>query len=230
MKELTPQRFRALTKEKIDQIAKDNPSELGKLISDMRLLVLRQASTIYGRGYNPIAYENLAEKSQKTITGEISSSITSQKQMAIQLLNTYKSKTMTIRGAEEHARKEDIRIFGYDYKQTATGLHYKERKYSLSPAERRAFWAMYNQIRDEATNKESDLVLQAIEEVITDRTKGVTVDEDIIAATGEDMVDKARTAAIAMIIQNFKDEDGFDRDFIEEAKKKIKKVEEFSYS
>jgi len=215
MKELTPQRFRALTKEKIDRIAKDNPSELGKLISDMRLLVLRQASTIYGRGYNPIAYENLAEKSQKTLTGEISSSITSQKQMAIQLLNTYKSKTMTIRGAEEHARKEDIRIFGYEYKQTTTGLHYKERKYSLSPAERRAFWAMYNQIRDEANVKESDQILQAMEDTITDRT---------------DTKEEGRNSAIATMIQNFRNEDGFDRAFIEEAKKKIQEIEDFTYS
>ena len=215
MKELTPQRFRALTKEKIDRIAKDNPSELGKLISDMRLLVLRQASTIYGRGYNPIAYENLAEKSQKTLTGEISSSITSQKQMAIQLLNTYKSKTMTIRGAEEHARKEDIRIFGYEYKQTTTGLHYKERKYSLSPAERRAFWAMYNQIRDEANVKESDQILQAMEDTITDRT---------------DTKEEGRDSAIATMIQNFRNEDGFDRAFIEEAKKKIQEIEDFTYS
>lgn len=215
MKELTPQRFRALTKEKIDRIAKDNPSELGKLISDMRLLVLRQASTIYGRGYNPIAYENLAEKSQKTLTGEISSSITSQKQMAIQLLNTYKSKTMTIRGAEEHARKEDIRIFGYEYKQTTTGLHYKERKYSLSPAERRAFWAMYNQIRDEANVKESDQILQAMEDTITDRT---------------DTKEEGRNSAIATMIQNFRNEDGFDRAFIEEAKKKIQEIEDFAYS
>ena len=217
MKELTPQRFRALTKEKIDQIAKDNPSELGKLISDMRLLVLGQARTIYGRGYNPIAYENLVEKSQKTLTGDISSSITSQKQMAIQLLNTYKSKTMTIRGAEEHARKEDIRIFGYEYKQTATGLHYKERKYSLSPAERRAFWAMYNQIRDEANVKESDQILQAMEDTITDRTDKYTKEE-------------GRDSAIAMIIQNFRNEDGFDRAFIEEATKKIQEIEDFTYS
>lgn len=217
MRELTPQRFRALTKEKIDQIARDNPSDLVKLISDMRLLVLRQASTIYGRGYNPIAYENLTEKSQKTITGEISNSITSQKQMAIQLLNTYKSKTMTLKGAEEHARREDIRIFGYEYKQTSTGLHYKERKYSLSPAERRAFWAMYNQIRDEASVKESDQVLQAMEEIITDRTDKYTKEE-------------GRDSAIAMIIQNFRNEDGFDRTFIEEAKKKIQEIEDFSYS
>ena len=217
MKELTPQRFRALTKEKIDQIARDNPSDLVKLISDMRLLVLRQASTIYGRGYNPIAYENLTEKSQKTITGEISSSITSQKQMAIQLLNTYKSKTMTLKGAEEHARKEDIRIFGYEYKQTSTGLHYKERKYSLSPAERRAFWAMYNQIVDESSVKESDRVLQAMEEIITDRTDKYTKEE-------------GRDSAIAMIIQNFRNKDGFDRAFIEEAKKKIQEVEDFPYS
>ena len=217
MRELTPQRFRALTKEKIDQIARDNPSDLVKLISDMRLLVLRQASTIYGRGYNPIAYENLTEKSQKTITGEISNSITSQKQMAIQLLNTYKSKTMTIKGAEEHARREDIRIFGYEYKQTSTGLHYKERKYSLSPAERRAFWAMYNQIRDEASVKESDQVLQAMEEIITDRTNEYAKEEN-------------RDSAIAMIIQNFRNEDGFDRAFIEEAKKKIQEVEDFPYS
>lgn len=216
MRELTPQRFRALTKEKIDQIARDNPSDLVKLISDMRLLVLRQASTIYGRGYNPIAYENLTEKSQKTITGEISSSITSQKQMAIQLLNTYKSKTMTLKGAEEHARREDIRIFGYEYKQTSTGLHYKERKYSLSPAERRAFWAMYNQIRDEASVKESDQVLQAMEEIITDRTDKYTKEE-------------GRDSAIAMVIQNFRNEDGFDRAFIEEAKKKIQEIEEFPY-
>lgn len=217
MKELTPQRFRALTKEKIDKIARENPSDLVQLISDMRLLVLRQASTIYGRGYNPIAYENLTEKSQKTITGEISSSITSQKQMAIQLLNTYKSKTMTLKGAEEHARKEDIRIFGYEYKQTSTGLHYKERKYSLSPAERRAFWAMYNQIRDEASVKESDQVLQAMEEIITDRTDKYTKEE-------------GRDSAIAMIIQNFRNEDGFDRAFIEEAKKKIQEIEDFPYS
>lgn len=217
MRELTPQRFRALTKEKIDQIARDNPSDLVQLISDMRLLVLRQASTIYGRGYNPIAYENLTEKSQKTITGEISSSITSQKQMAIQLLNTYKSKTMTLKGAEEHARREDIRIFGYEYKQTSTGLHYKERKYSLSPAERRAFWAMYNQIRDEASVKESDQVLQAMEEIITDKTDKYTKEE-------------RRDSAIAMIIQNFRNEDGFDRAFIEEAKKKIQEIEDFPYS
>ena len=217
MKELTPQRFRALTKEKIDQIAKGNPSDLGKLISDMRLLVLRQARTIYGRGYNPIAYENLVEKSQKTLTGDISSSITSQKLMAIQLLNTYKSKTMTIRGAEEHARKEDIRIFGYEYKQTVTGLHYKERKYSLSPAERRAFWAMYNQIRDEANVKESDQILQAMEDTITDRTDKYTKEE-------------GRDSAIAMIIQNFRNEDGFDRAFIEEATKKIQEIEDFTYS
>lgn len=216
MRELTPQRFRALTKEKIDKIARDNPSDLVQLISDMRLLVLRQASTIYGRGFNPIAYENLTEKSQKTITGEISSNVTSQKQMAIQLLNTYKSKTMTLKGAEEHARKEDIRIFGYEYKQTSTGLHYKERKYSLSPAERRAFWAMYNQIRDEASVKESDQVLQAMEEIITDRTDKYTQEE-------------GRDSAIAMIIQNFRNEDGFDRTFIEEAKKKIKEVEDFPY-
>lgn len=216
MRELTPQRFRALTKEKIDKIARDNPSDLVQLISDMRLLVLRQASTIYGRGYNPIAYENLTEKSQKTITGEISSSITSQKQMAIQLLNTYKSKTMTLKGAEEHARREDIRIFGYEYKQTSTGLHYKERKYSLSPAERRAFWAMYNQIRDEASVKESDQVLQAMEEIITDKTDKYTKEE-------------GRDSEIAMIIQNFRNEDGFDRTFIEEAKKKIKEVEDFPY-
>lgn len=230
MKELTPQRFRALTKEKIDKIARDNPSDLVKLISDMRLLVLRQASTIYGRGFNPIAYENLTEKSQKTITGEISNNITSQKQMAIQLLNTYKSKTMTLKGAEEHARKEDIRIFGYEYKQTSTGLHYKERKYSLSPAERRAFWAMYNQIRAEASVKESDIVLQAMENVMTERTPAVDVDEDIIAAIGGDMAAKARTAAIAMMIQNFKNEDGFDRAFIKDAKKKIKELEDFPYS
>lgn len=217
MRELTPQRFRALTKEKIDKIARDNPSDLVQLISDMRLLVLRQASTIYGRGFNPIAYENLTEKSQKTITGEISNSITSQKQMAIQLLNTYKSKTMTLKGAEEHARREDIRIFGYEYKQTSTGLHYKERKYSLSPAERRAFWAMYNQIRDEASVKESDQVLQAMEEIITDRTDKYTQEE-------------GRDSAIAMIIQNFRNEDGFDRSFIEEAKKKIQEVEDFPYS
>ena len=217
MKELTPQRFRALTKEKIDRIAKDNPAELGKLISDMRLLVLRQASTIYGRGYNPIAYENLTEKSPKTLTGEISNNITSQKQMAVQLLNTYKSKTMTIKGAEEHARKEDIRIFGYEYKQTTTGLHYKERKYSLSPAERRAFWAMYNQIRDEANVKESDQILQAMEDTITDRTD-------------KDMKEEGRDSAIAMIIQNFRNEDGFDRAFIEEAKKKIQEIEDFTYS
>lgn len=217
MKELTPQRFRALTKEKIDKIARDNPSDLVQLISDMRMLVLRQASTIYGRGYNPIAYENLTEKSQKTITGEISSSITSQKQMAIQLLNTYKSKTMTLKGAEEHARREDIRIFGYEYKQTSTGLHYKERKYSLSPAERRAFWAMYNQIRDEASVKESDQVLQAMEEIITDRMDKCTKEE-------------SRDSAIAMIIQNFRNEDGFDRAFIEEAKKKIQEIEDFPYS
>ena len=216
MKELTPQRFRALTKEKIDKIAKDNPSELGKLISDMRLLVLRQASTIYGRGYNPVAYENLDEKSPKTITGEISNNISSQKQMAVQLLNTYKSKTMTIKGAEEHARKEDIRIFGYEYKQTTTGLHYKERKYSLSPAERRAFWAMYNQIRDEANVKESDQILQAMEDTITDRT-----DKD---------TKEGRDSAIAMMIQNFRNEDGFDRAFIEEAKKKIQEIEDFTYS
>ena len=216
MKELTPQRFRALTKEKIDQIAKDNPSELGKLISDMRILVLKQASKIYGRGYNPIAYENLTEKSQKTLTGEISNNITSQKQMAVQLLNTYKSKTMTIKGAEEHARKEDIRIFGYEYKQTTTGLHYKERKYSLSPAERRAFWAMYNQIRDEANVKESDQILQAMEDTITDRT-----DKD---------TKEGRDSAIAMMIQNFRNEDGFDRAFIEEAKKKIQEIEDFTYS
>lgn len=217
MRELTPQRFRALTKEKIDKIAKDNPSDLVQLISDMRLLVRRQASKIYERGYNPIAYENLTEKTQKTITGEISSSITSQKLMAIQLLNTYKSKTMTLKGAEEHARKEDIRIFGYEYKQTSTGLHYKERKYSLSPAERRAFWAMYNQIRDEASVKESDQVLQAMEEIITDRTDKYTKEE-------------GRDSAIAMIIQNFRNEDGFDRAFIEEAKKKIQEVEDFPYS
>lgn len=217
MRELTPQRFRALTKEKIDKIAKDNPSGLVQLISDMRLLVRRQASKIYERGYNPIAYENLTEKTQKTITGEISSSITSQKLMAIQLLNTYKSKTMTLKGAEEHARKEDIRIFGYEYKQTSTGLHYKERKYSLSPAERRAFWAMYNQIRDEASVKESDQVLQAMEEIITDRTDKYTKEE-------------GRDSAIAMIIQNFRNEDGFDRAFIEEAKKKIQEVEDFPYS
>ena len=217
MKELTPQRFRALTKEKIDQIARDNPSDLVKLISDMRLLVLRQASTIYDRGYNPIAYENLTEKSQKTITGEISSSITSQEQMAIQLLNTYKSKTMTIKGAEEHARREDIRIFGYEYKQTSTGLHYKERRYALSPAERRAFWAMYNQIRDEASVKESDQVLQAMEDIITDRTD-------------KDTKEEGRDSTIAMIIQNFRNEDGFDRAFIEEAKKKIQEIEDFPYS
>lgn len=216
MRELTPQRFRALTKEKIEKIARENPSDLVQLISDMRLLVLRQASTIYGRGFNPIAYENLTEKSQKTITGEISSSVTSQKQMAIQLLNTYKSKTMTLKGAEEHARREDIRIFGYEYKQTSTGLHYKERKYSLSPAERRAFWAMYNQIRDEASVKESDQVLQAMEEIITDRTDKYTQEE-------------GRDSEIAMIIQNFRNEDGFDRTFIEEAKKKIKEVEDFPY-
>ena len=216
MRELTPQRFRALTKEKIDQIARDNPSDLVKLISDMRLLVLRQASTIYRRGYNPIAYENLTEKSQKTITGEISNSITSQKQMAIQLLNTYKSKTMTIRGAEEHARREDIRIFGYEYKQTSTGLHYKERRYALSPTERRAFWAMYNQIRDEANVKESDQILQAMEDTITDRTDKYTKE--------------GRGSAIAMIIQNFRNEDGFDRAFIEEATKKIQEIEDFTYS
>lgn len=217
MRELTPQRFRALTKEKIDKIARDNPSDLVQLISNMRLLVRRQASKIYGRGYNPIAYENLTEKSQKTITGEISSSITSQKLMAIQLLNTYKSKTMTLKGAEEHARKEDIRIFGYEYKQTSTGLHYKERKYSLSPAERRAFWAMYNQIRDEASVKESDQVLQAMEEIITDKTDKYTKEE-------------GRDSAIAMVIQNFRNEDGFDRAFIEEAKKKIQEIEDFPYS
>lgn len=230
MAELTPQRFRALTKEKIRYIAKNNPGKLVGLIDDMKDLVIKQANNIYKRGNNPLAFESLLAKSPQIFQAAPSNNLTTQRDIALQLLDTYKSKTMTVKGAEAAAHSENIKIFGGYWEKRLVTKKIKDEKgniieekqviqeyqvanYKMSPLERYNFWAMYQQIKDEAPKKDSDVVLQAMQNVMRERGRG----------------DGAPT--IGAIIGNFLDTYGeFDREFINDSLAEIKRITGFSYS
>ena len=128
MAELTPQRFRALTKEKIRDIVKNNPERLVGLIDDMKTLVVEQANRIYKRGNNPLAFESLVAKSPQIFQAAPSNNLTTQRDVALQLLDTYKSKTMTIKGAEAAAHSENIRIFGGYWEKRLVTKKIKDEK------------------------------------------------------------------------------------------------------
>lgn len=216
MAELTPQRFRALTKEKIRDMAKNNPERLVGLIDDMKSLVLEQANKIYERGYNPIAYESLFAKSPQIFQSTPSRNNTTQREIALQLLETYKSPTMTVKGAEKAAIKQDVSIFGYEYHLTGNKkgaqLHYKTYAHRMTPEERYIFWAMYNQIKEESgITKDSDIVLQAMRETMVERRNS----------------NKSYSSIIKSMMNDYGE---FDRAFIDDALEEIKKMMEFSYS
>lgn len=230
MAELTPQRFRALTKEKINNIAKSNPAKLVGLIDEMKSLVIEQANKIYKNGNNPLAFESLVAKSPQIFQAPTSNNSTAQREIALQLLETYKSKTMTVKGAEAAAHSENIKIFGGEWKKRLVTKkitdkegnvigerqviqEYQVANYKMSPLERYNFWAMYQQIKDETTTKNSDVILQAMQNVMKERGKG----------------DGAPT--IDTIIGNFIDNYGeFDRDFINDSIAEIERITGFSYS
>lgn len=230
MPRLTPQKFRALTKNKIQDIAKNNPGQLVGLIDEMKDLVIKQATNIYKRGNNPLAFESLLAKSPQIFQTAPSNNTTTQREIALQLLDTYKSKTMTVKGAEAAAHEENIRIFGGFWEKRLVTKKIKNEKgkvigekqviqeyqvanYKMSPLERYKFWAMYQQIKDEAPAPDSDKILQAMQNVVKER------------GTGK----QAKT--IDAIIGNFLDEHGeFDREFINDSIAEIKRITGFSYS
>ncbi len=229
MASLTPQKFRALTKKKIQDIAKNNPKRLVGLIDEMKDLVIKQANNIYKRGNNPLAFESLIAKSPQIFQTAPSNNLTTQREIALQLLDTYKSKTMTVKGAEAAAHSENIRIFGGFWEKRLVTKKIKDEKgnvigekqviqeyqvanYKMSPLERYKFWAMYQQIKDESPKIDSDVILQAMQNVMHERGAG----------------EHAKT--IDAVIGNFLDEYGeFDREFIDDSIAEIERITGFSY-
>lgn len=216
MADLTSQRFRALTKEKIKNIAKNNPAELVGLIEQMRDLVAEQASKIYSKNLTPFAYSKLLAETPEALIGPIYGGKkydTANKELAILLLNTYKSKSMTVKGAEKIARQQDIAIFGKEHRLTKTGLHYEKIRYRMSPSERDIFWRVYNEIQNQSTVKQSDVVLQEMTNVVYERVSSMDID-----------------GAYSTLIATMADSRGLDQSFINEVTARIRKESEFRYS
>lgn len=213
MAELTPQRFRALTKEKIRDIAKNNPERLVELIDDMRGLVKEQVEKLGRRNLTPFAFESLMSHSPEIITGKVPQNTTSQRELAIQLLNTYKSKSMTVKGSEKIAREQDKRIFGISEELTSTGLHYRKINYRMSPEERKIFWDVYNEITNQAPIKFSETVLQEMKNEIVERVSNMDL-----------------STAYSTLIATMADNRGIDQSFINDVVARIKEESGFRYS
>lgn len=213
MAELTPQRFRALTKEKIKNIAKNNPAELVGLIDQMRGLVKEQAEKLGSRNLTPFAFENLMSQSPEVIIGKVPQNTTSQRELAIQLLNTYKAKSMTVKGSEKIAREQDKKIFGISNELTSTGLHYRKINYRMSPEERKIFWDVYNEISNQAPIKFSETVLQEMKNEIVERANNMDL-----------------STAYSTLIATMADSRGLDQSFINDVVARIREESEFRYS
>lgn len=213
MVELTPQRFRALTKEKIRDIAKNNPERLVGLIDEMRGLVKEQVEKLGRRNLTPFAFESLMSQSPEVIIGKIPQNTTSQRELAIQLLNTYKAKSMTVKGSEKIAKEQDKRIFGISNELTSTGLHYRKINYRMSPDERRIFWDVYNEIANQAPIKSSETVLQEMKNEIVERVSNMDL-----------------STAYSTLIVTMADNRGLDQSFINDVIARIKEESGFRYS
>ena len=144
MAELTPQKFRALNLDKIQAMARDNPEMLAELIPQMRTLINTQAKKIDERGNLAIAFEHLRENQKDIYEGKVPSNPNMLEKYAKRLLDVYKSRTMTVHGAEEYARKQDIALFGKTKYMTSTGLIYEKINYRMTPEERKNYWILFN--------------------------------------------------------------------------------------
>lgn len=144
MEELTPQKFRALNLDKIQAMAKNNPEKLAGLIPQMRNLINAQAQKIDERGNLAVAFEHLKENQKNIYEGKVPSNPDMLEKYAKRLLDVYKSRTMTVHGAEEFARKQDAALFGKSKYVTSTGLIYEKINYRMTPEERKNYWILFN--------------------------------------------------------------------------------------
>lgn len=217
MASLTPQKFRALNLEKIQGMAQSDPQKLVQLIPEMRELIKKQAEKIDKKGNLAIAFEHLKENQKDIYEGNVPTSPDKLEKYAKRLLDVYKSKTMTIHGAEEYARKQDANLFGKSKYMTSTGLIYEKINYRMTPEERKNYWILFNTYNEVyGKNYSYKAVWQALQDELFER------------ANEEDY------GSIAGILNNLVDTYGgtteIDTDFLETLNERLKLTKGFKTS